>query len=398
MLACRSALRQAAAALAGREGARAPPRVAAAAHAAHATLPRGAGLARARALVAGPSRGRENVPRGVGGQAEEREEREEERKLLEQNKWSKWPEKGHYVIEPDLEKEMSDPALFVESAPGVLPDPDSRPGVSPLGVAALGCRVLVNYRTFDMEGNELDSSFKEKGEALEFVVGHDTVLTGVENAVVGMRVGEVKWADVPARDAFGERVKGRTMRVPMSSVPEGIKPGEMVMFDSSGQRSVFVERDGDEAVLDLNHPMAGQPLRFELELVSAHTVPPLVRTVLEAGRGGTRPVDGDEVEVEYHAFVKGDAPEPHEVRGVPEPMAFVVGMGAVIRGLDDAVREMTPGEIARLEIPMELGYFHHGASDSVPPYTDLVFDVKLVSISKTSKEALARGGAISDRE
>jgi FKBP-type peptidyl-prolyl cis-trans isomerase 2 len=397
MWARRSALRQVA--LAGRSGSRAAPRLAAAPqHAAHAALPRGAGgppaPALARALVAGSSRGRENVPRGARAQAAGREEGEE-RKLLEQDKW---PEKGHHVIEPDLEKEMADPALFVESAPGVLADPNSRFGVSPLGVAVLGCRVTVNYRTFDMEGKELDSSFKEEGEALEFVVGHDTVLTGVENAVVGMRVGEVKWVDLPAREAFGERVRGRTMRVPMSSVPEGIKPGEMVMFDSSGQRSVFVERDGDEAVLDLNHPMAGQPLRFELELVSAHTVPPLVRTVLEAGSGGNRPVDGDEVEVEYHAFVKGDAPEPHEVRGVPEPMAFVVGMGAVIRGLDDAVREMTPGEIARLEIPMELGYFHHGASDSVPPYTDLVFDVKLVSISKTSKEALTRGGAISDRE
>jgi FKBP-type peptidyl-prolyl cis-trans isomerase 2 len=391
MWARRAALQQAAAVFAYRAAARRAPALAGAAPAPEtATLPRRACAAQARAMAAG-RRGRESAPHPQSAQPRLVEERE----VKDQKQW---PEKGHYVIKPDVDKELADPALFVEPAPEVLPDPNSRPGVSPLDAAMPGCRVTVNYRTFDMDGTELDSSFKEQGEALEFVVGHDTVLTGVEKAVVGMRVGEVKWADVPARDAYGERVKGRTMRVAMSAVPDGIQPGEMVMFDSSGQRSVFVERDGDDAVLDLNHPMAGHPLRFELELVSAYTVPPLVRHVLVPGRGGNRPVDGDEVEIEYHAFVKGDVPEPGEVKSVPEPMAFVVGMGAVVRGLDDAVREMTLGEITRIEVPMELVYFHHGASDSVPPYTDLVFDVKLVSISKTSRDALTRGGAISDRE
>jgi FKBP-type peptidyl-prolyl cis-trans isomerase 2 len=392
MWARRAALQQATAVLTYRAAVRRALAGAAPAPAA-AALPRRACAAQARAMAAG-TRGRESAPHPQSAQSAQPVP-VDERELKDQKKW---PEKGHYVIKPDMDKELADPALFVEPAPGVLPDPNSRPGVSPLDAAVPGCRVTVNYRTFDMEDTELDSSFKEEGEALEFVVGHDTVLTGVEKAVVGMRVGEVKWVDVPARDAYGERVKGRTMRVPMSAVPDGIQPGEMVMFDSSGQRSVFVERDGDDAVLDLNHPMAGHPLRFELELVSAYTVPPLVRTVLVPGSGGNRPVDGDEVEIEYHAFVKGDAPKPSEVKGVPEPMAFVVGMGAVVRGLDDVVREMTPGEITRVEVPMELGYFHHGASDSVPPYTDLVFDVKLVSISKTSRDALSRGGAISDRE
>jgi FKBP-type peptidyl-prolyl cis-trans isomerase 2 len=210
----------------------------------------------------------------------------------------------------------------------------------------------------------------------------------------------LKWLDMSSGDAYGKRIANRTMKVPMSAIPDGTVPGDQVMFDLSGERSTFLRQEGNEAILDLNHPLSGVPLKFEIELVSAHSVPPLVRHILLAGPGGAVPKDGDEVEVEYLAYVKGDEPGEGEdvLSNIPEPMAFVVGMGAVVRGLEDGVRMMKVGEVSRFEVPMEFGYFHHGAGDAVPPYTDLVFHVKLLKINYGSTEVASRGGAVSSRD
>ena len=57
--------------------------------------------------------------------------------------------------------------------------------------------------------------------------------------------------------------------------------------------------------------------------------------------------------------------------------SFTVGVGQVIRGWDETLLDMVPGEKRRVYIPSELGYGARGAGASIPPNADLIFDVEL---------------------
>jgi len=62
------------------------------------------------------------------------------------------------------------------------------------------------------------------------------------------------------------------------------------------------------------------------------------------------------------------------------PFQFNLGAGQVIRGWDEGVAGMQPGEKRKLTIPAELGYGAHGAGGVIPPNATLIFEVELLSI------------------
>lgn len=130
-------------------------------------------------------------------------------------------------------------------------------------VAQLGDTVSVHYRGTLDDGSEFDSSAGR--DPLQFTVGAGQVIPGFDNAVVGMQVGEKKEVRLEPDDAYGERTDERVIAVPKEQAPEGLEVGQQVML---GQAPATVVEVTDEAVtVDANHPLAGQALTFEIELV-----------------------------------------------------------------------------------------------------------------------------------
>lgn len=133
-----------------------------------------------------------------------------------------------------------------------------------------GDRVRVHYTGRLAGGNEFDTS--REGEPLEFTVGAEEVIAGFDEAVRGMRVGDSKTVEIEPEDAYGERREQLVTAVPRSEMNLDVEPHEGMMLAmqlaDGNQIPVNVTKVTDaEVTLDANHPLAGEKLTFDLELV-----------------------------------------------------------------------------------------------------------------------------------
>ena len=130
-----------------------------------------------------------------------------------------------------------------------------------------GDKVSVHYRGTFEDGEEFDSSAGR--DPLEFTIGGQEVIEGMNKAVLGMEVGEKKTVTIPPEEAYGPRHEEASVKVDPQQLPEGVEVGAMLGLSTpEGQfHAVLVELGEDYAVLDANHPMAGKALTFELELI-----------------------------------------------------------------------------------------------------------------------------------
>lgn len=128
--------------------------------------------------------------------------------------------------------------------------------------------MVVHFSARFADGSEFATS--RAGEPLVFTAGGPEVIAGVSRAVVGMESGEAKVVSVRPADGFGDRDALLERRVPIDDLPIGVRVGDR--FDASAEgREITVwvrELENESAVLDANHPLAGQTLIFEIELVS----------------------------------------------------------------------------------------------------------------------------------
>ncbi|MBS1688801.1 MAG: peptidylprolyl isomerase, partial [Bacteroidetes bacterium] len=121
------------------------------------------------------------------------------------------------------------------------------------------------------DGTTFDSS--EGREPLEFSVGSGQVIKGFDDALVDMKVGEKKTVNIPVDQAYGVHNDDMMMEYPLSEFPPDMHPAvgmELHMSDNQGNvfPVVIAEVLENSVVLDANHPLAGQDLVFEIELVS----------------------------------------------------------------------------------------------------------------------------------
>lgn len=132
-----------------------------------------------------------------------------------------------------------------------------------------GQTVLVHYRGTLADGSEFDSS---RGRApLQFTVGAGEVIPGFDAAVRDLEVGDNKTVTIPAAEAYGEHTDEALQEFPLDSFPEKPEIGWVVELEApDGQRipAAIVGIGEQSATLDFNHPLAGQDLTFEIELVS----------------------------------------------------------------------------------------------------------------------------------
>ncbi|MBA2882903.1 FKBP-type peptidyl-prolyl cis-trans isomerase 2 [Desulfosalsimonas propionicica] len=135
--------------------------------------------------------------------------------------------------------------------------------------AKSGDTVKIHYKGKFDDGSVFDSS--EGRDPLEFEIGSGNIITGVEEAVVGMQPEETKEATIPPEKGYGEYRDDMVIEVEKTQFPEHIdpEPGQQLELQQpDGQKvTVTVTNVGEEKVtLDANHPLAGKDLNFEITL------------------------------------------------------------------------------------------------------------------------------------
>ncbi|UNK41552.1 peptidylprolyl isomerase [Luteimonas sp. S4-F44] len=114
-------------------------------------------------------------------------------------------------------------------------------------------------------------------DPLAILFGHGNIIPGLEKAMEGREAGESFKAEVTADEAYGERREGMTQRVPKKHFGEQkLSVGQQVVLNTSfGPRAVTIEKVGMSVVdVDLNHPMAGKDLAFDIEIVDVREASP----------------------------------------------------------------------------------------------------------------------------
>jgi peptidylprolyl isomerase len=134
-----------------------------------------------------------------------------------------------------------------------------------------GDTVRIAYTGTLNDGTVFDSS--EGRDPLEFTIGSGQIIPGLDKAMPGMTVGEKKRVEVGVMEAYGPSQADRVLEVPLEELPADI-PREvgitLAMQGPDGQQMpVRVTAVSDtKMTLDANHPLAGEDLVFDIELVS----------------------------------------------------------------------------------------------------------------------------------
>lgn len=140
----------------------------------------------------------------------------------------------------------------------------------------MGKFVTVHYTGWLESGEEFDSS--RDRSPLEVQVGSGQLIPGFENALLGMRACEKKSISLPPEEAYGQRDETLSRSFPRSEVPAGLDPkvGDTValMTENGHQLPAQITRaDALEVTVDLNHPLAGKTLKFEIEVLGISDEP-----------------------------------------------------------------------------------------------------------------------------
>ena len=139
-----------------------------------------------------------------------------------------------------------------------------------------GQNVSVHYVGTLSDGTEFDNS-RTRGETLNFQLGSGQLLPGFNDGVVGMSVGETKTITLTADEAYGQPQEEAIQDVPRAAFSEDFEfevGGTVQGSGPAGQFIAKVQAVNEQVVtLDLNHPLAGKDLTFEVELVSADDAP-----------------------------------------------------------------------------------------------------------------------------
>lgn len=133
---------------------------------------------------------------------------------------------------------------------------------------ALNHVVLFHYTLTNAEGETLDQS---QGEPLAYLHGAGNIIPGLENALTGKVVGDKLTVNVPAAEGYGEYNAEMVQEVPrnMFQGVDDIQPGMQFQAQTDdGMQVVTVKDVSDESIfVDANHPLAGQDLNFDVEIV-----------------------------------------------------------------------------------------------------------------------------------
>lgn len=129
--------------------------------------------------------------------------------------------------------------------------------------------IFFDYRLYDEDGLLVDSS--PEGEPLGFVFGEESIIPGLERELEGMEPGESKEVVVQPEDAYGLRDPGLVQQVPRGRFAGGpeLEVGTSYIGRTDDGRVInfrIIGMDEENIEIDLNHPLSGMSLRFEVTI------------------------------------------------------------------------------------------------------------------------------------
>lgn len=132
-----------------------------------------------------------------------------------------------------------------------------------------GSKVKFNYKGTLKSGEMFDTS--EGRDPLEFEAGKGMIIPGLEKEMMGLKKGDKKKISVEANNAYGMPNTELVKEFPKGPVPEGMKleAGAVIYLKSpEGQPfpAKIIEVKEETVILDLNHPLSGKDLVFEVEI------------------------------------------------------------------------------------------------------------------------------------
>jgi len=139
-----------------------------------------------------------------------------------------------------------------------------------------GMLVSFDYTLKGTDGKVIETS---KGrEPLKYVHGQRMMIPGLEKELAGMKVGGEKHVTVKPEDAYGQINKNAFQEVPKEKIPvNGLKVGAILALKSPDGRVMptrVAEIKDKTVVMDMNHPMAGKTLVFDVKVVDIQPAPP----------------------------------------------------------------------------------------------------------------------------
>jgi peptidylprolyl isomerase len=135
-----------------------------------------------------------------------------------------------------------------------------------------GTKVSVHYIGKLDNGSEFDNSYT-RNTPLDFEVGKKQMIPGFESAVINREVGEKFKVKIPTDQAYGVYTESKIQEVPKEqlNLPDDVEMGIQIQGTTpEGQQFLCVLKEVKDnvAYLDLNHPLAGQDLNFDIEILS----------------------------------------------------------------------------------------------------------------------------------
>ena len=139
-----------------------------------------------------------------------------------------------------------------------------------------GLFVSVDYKGTLQNGELFDTSHGR--QPLEVKVGAGQLIKGFENELLGMSLNEKKTFTLEPEEAYGQRDANLKRDIPRADIPPELNPRVGMMVDlqtQEGQQipAQIVHLDEEKLTLDMNHPLAGETLNFEIEVVGISDTP-----------------------------------------------------------------------------------------------------------------------------
>lgn len=161
--------------------------------------------------------------------------------------------------------------------------------------------VAIDYTLSLESGQEIDKS--PEGQPLGFITGLGQVIPGLEKALMGKTAGEKATIVVEPEDAYGPVRDNLFQEIPKSQFPDDVEVKPGMAFEAQGPRGPFMitvatVNDNDTVTVDLNHPMAGKQLHFDVNVVEVRepTTEEYAQAAASVGSGCGCGCDSDKAE------------------------------------------------------------------------------------------------------
>lgn len=127
-----------------------------------------------------------------------------------------------------------------------------------------GNEVEISYTGKLEDGTVFDTT--ESRGPFKFTAGSENIIQGMNDAVIGMEIGEEKTVELQPDEAYGQYNENLLVKVERSRMPDEVQVGDALTDGNNTQTWYVRELNEEHGVLDGNHPLAGEKLIFQVKV------------------------------------------------------------------------------------------------------------------------------------